>query len=165
MKFLELAAETIKIVKQPLTVSEIWNKAKELDFHKELKSKGKTPWDTLSSQMFVDVRDNENSIFESIGQRPAKFWIKGMELNPIQENMPKEEKIEKNVDLKLEKYLERDLHPLLVKYADTFYHFRGRGAKLKTIYHENSKRMRKATTIGYIRIWSAFTFLLKIKVQ
>jgi len=33
------------------------------------------------------------------------------------------------------------LHPLLVKFADSFFHFRG--AKLKTIFHENSLKQKK----------------------
>ena len=43
--------------------------------------------------------------------------------------------------VKIEKFIERDLHPLLVKFADSFFHFRG--AKLKTIFHENSIKQKK----------------------
>lgn len=58
-------------------------------------------------------------------------------------NEPEEtpNKIDEPIAIKTEKYNERDLHPVLVKFADTFYHFRG--AKLKTIYHENSNKNKK----------------------
>lgn len=142
MNFLELAENTIKKAGIPLTSNEVWEKAGEFGFDKQLKSTGKTPWATLGARLYVDIRDNKETRFEAIGKRPAKFWIKGKkqtENNTIEETTKKEEK-EINIE-KVEKFHERDLHPLLVKFADTFYHFRG--AKLKTIFHENSSKAKK----------------------
>ncbi|RDB07158.1 HTH domain-containing protein [Runella aurantiaca] len=144
MNFLELAEQTIIKANQALTTNEVWEKAVEFGFDKSLNTKGKTPWATLGARLYVDIRDNQKSIFEAIGKRPTKFWIKGIPIpKPSAENQKNhsEQVIVEQTIVKAEKFHERDLHPLLVKFADTFHHFRG--AKLKTIFHENSLRSKK----------------------
>lgn len=136
MNFLELAEHIIKEVNQPLTTNEIWEKALELGLDQKLSSKGKTPWSTLAARLYVDIRDNQDSRFLLIGKRPTKFGLKYDVETVTHQQVP---------ILKSDKFNERDLHPLLVKFADTYYHFRG--AKLKTIFHENSNRAKK----GYNR--------------
>ncbi len=122
---------------QPLSSNEIWEKAVELGLDKQLNSKGKTPWATLGARLYTDVRDNPNSIFESVGKNPKRFGLKNITANqPLIVPAVIVEPI-----VKLEKFTERDLHPLLVKFADSFFHFRG--AKLKTIFHENSLKQKK----------------------
>jgi hypothetical protein len=132
MNFLELAEETIKSAKRALTPNEIWEKAQELGLDKQLNTKGKTPWASLGAMLYVDVRDNPNTKFEPIGKRPTFFGLKNV--TPTDSNQV-------SVPSSSDKFHERDLHPLLVKFADTYYHFRG--AKLKTIFHENSTRTRR----------------------
>jgi hypothetical protein len=144
VNFLELADQTIKRVNQPLTANEVWEKAVEFGFDKKLNSKGKTPWASLGARLYVDIRDNPDTIFEAVGKRPARFWVRKLGIVQSNEQIAKIEeqsKAEKISPTKAEKYTERDLHLLLVKFADTFYHFRG--AKLKTIFHENSHRNKK----------------------
>lgn len=133
MNFLELAEYVIKKVQQPLTANEIWEKAVELGLDQKLSSKGKTPWASLGARLYVDVRDNPQSKFEPVGKRPTKFSLKNITPNVSAENA--------SITSKPEKYTERDLHPLLVKFADSYYHFRG--AKLKTIFHEVSVKAKK----------------------
>ncbi len=135
MNFLELAEHIVKTVNQPLTPNEIWEKARELGLDQKLNSKGKTPWASIGARLYVDIRDNPNSRFVPIGKRPTRFGLKNVTLNDLQA-------VNQQVPiLKSEKFNERDLHPLLVKFADTYYHFRG--AKLKTIFHENSNKAKK----------------------
>ncbi|MCC7056380.1 MAG: hypothetical protein IT272_03090 [Chitinophagales bacterium] len=143
MNFLELATQTIKAANRPLTQNEIWEKAVEFGFDKQLKTKGKTPWASVAARLYVDIRDNKNTVFEAVGKRPIRFWLKKLGPANIEMNEPEEtpNKIDEPIAIKTEKYNERDLHPVLVKFADTFYHFRG--AKLKTIYHENSNKNKK----------------------
>jgi hypothetical protein len=136
MNFLELAEKVIGLVKQPLTPNEIWEKAVELGFDQKLNSKGKTPWASIAARLYVDVRDNTQTKFEIVGKRPTKFGVK----NTTQNIIPNDSSTTTQI-LKPEKFNERDLHPLLVKFADTYYHFRG--AKLKTIFHENSIKAKK----------------------
>ncbi|MFN3316425.1 MAG: HTH domain-containing protein [Raineya sp.] len=137
MNFLELAKEVIEQVRQPLTSNEIWEKATELGLDQQLNSKGKTPWASLAARLYVDIRDNPRTKFEAIGKRPIKFSLKSSPNFNIDTN----EDTEKKLTIKSEKFSERDLHPLLVKFADTYYHFRG--AKLKTIFHESSNKTKK----------------------
>ncbi|NVN96594.1 MAG: HrgA protein [Bacteroidetes bacterium] len=135
MNFLELAEEVLKQVRKPLTHIEIWEMSQELGFDKSLKSTGKTPWATLGSRLYVAVRDNPSGNIVAFGKRPVRFGLKSMSnvnIDSLIQAIPHE---------KNDKYDERDLHPLLVKFADSYFHFRG--AKLKTIYHEKSKQRKK----------------------
>lgn len=136
MNFYDLAKKIIQLTNQPLSPNEIWDKAVELGLDKQLNSKGKTPWATLGARLYTDVRDNTNSIFEPVGKNPKRFGLKDITLNqsPILPAVAIE-------PVKIEKFTERDLHPLLVKFADSFFHFRG--ARLKTIFHENSFKQKK----------------------
>jgi len=141
-QFLQLAYNVLKKIDKPLIYQDIWEKAVELDLIKNLKTNGKTPWATVGAQLFVDVRDNPSSTFIKVGKRPTKFYLKEKENTLSAEtinNIDKEEiiviKAEKN------KYIERDLHPLVSYFAYTNTQFnRGRAILTKTIYHEKSKK-------------------------
>lgn len=74
--FIDLAKETFKLVKEPLTQKEIWEKANELDIANKVVSSGKTPWATIGARIYIDIRDNENSEFVQVNKRPAKFYLK-----------------------------------------------------------------------------------------
>lgn len=138
MNFLELAEQVIKTVNSPLTVNEMWEKALELGLDVQLNKKGKTPWATLGARLYVSVRDDQNSPFQPIGKRPTRFGLKNVKYQSIE---PVHELSDTTQVSKLEKFHERDLHPLFVKFADAYFHFRG--AKLKTIFHENSTKAKK----------------------
>lgn len=137
MNFYDLAKQVIQRVNQPLSSNEIWEKAIELELDKQLITKGKTPWATLGARLYTDVRDNANSIFEPLGKNPKRFGLKNITAN--QPSVLPAVVVEPII--RIEKFTERDLHPLLVKFADSFFHFRG--AKLKTIFHENSLKQKK----------------------
>lgn len=122
---------------QPLSPSEIWDKAVEIGLDKQLITKGKTPWATLGARLYTDVINNPNSIFEPVGKNPKRFGLKNITAN--QPSILPTTVVEPVI--KVEKFTERDLHPLLVKFADSFFHFRG--AKLKTIFHENLLKQKK----------------------
>lgn len=137
MNFYDLAKQVIQQINQPLSANEIWEKAVELGLDKQIITKGKTPWATLGARLYTDVRDNPNSVFEPIGKNPKRFGLKNITLKQPSIVLP----AVVDAVVKIEKFIERDLHPLLVKFADSFFHFRG--AKLKTIFHENSLKQRK----------------------
>ena len=136
MNFTQLAEKVLEETKVSMISNEIWEKAVELGWDKLVSTYGKTPWRSMGARLYVDVRDNPNSIFEPVGKRPVRFGLKNVTSKQTQTVQDIVEEI-----IKPEKFTERDLHPLLVKFADTFYHFRG--AKLKTIFHENSTRQKK----------------------
>ncbi|MBK8226468.1 MAG: HrgA protein [Flavobacteriales bacterium] len=135
MTFLELAEATIKAVDRPLTGNEIWELAVQRGLDKKLKTRGKTPWATLGARLYVEVRDNTASRFVAVGKRPTRFGLKGSSLELISPTVEATTIDDKN------NYSERDLHPMLVYYADSSPHFRG--AKLKTIYDQHSIKRKK----------------------
>jgi hypothetical protein len=69
--FLEMAYEAMKQIPKPLTYQEIWQFAEEKGLTEKLETSGKTPWQSLGSRLYVDVRDNSESKFISVGNRPT----------------------------------------------------------------------------------------------
>lgn len=141
-QFLQLAYTVLKLQDVPLIYQDVWSKAIELDLVKSIKTNGKTPWQTLGAQLFVDVRDNPNSPFIKIGKRPAKFFLKEKESSLTKDIISSIDKEEvAPVKVEKQKYHERDLHPLVSYFAYTNTQFnRGRAILTKTIFHEKSKK-------------------------
>lgn len=140
-KLFDLAKEILEQSDKPLTYQEIWQKATELGLVKKLQLTGKTPWQSLGARLFVDVRDNENSLFIKVGKRPARFFLKSKQnLLPV-DIVEKLEKEEIKPVKEKSKYSERDLHPLLsyFVYANPSFS-RGKNIITKTIFHEKSKK-------------------------
>lgn len=138
MNFLELAEKVIQTVNQPLTANEIWEKSVELGLDQQLNKRGKTPWATLGARLYISLRDDHASPFQAIGKRPIRFGLKNVKYQ-LNETTNDSTDIP-NVSAS-EKYSERDLHPLFVKFADAHFHFRG--AKFKTIFHEISLKNKR----------------------
>lgn len=136
MTFLEMAESVVRTANQPLTAGEIWELAIEHGMDKQLNTKGKTPWATLGARLFVEVRDNPNSRFVPVGKRPTRFGVKG--LSTV---IGSDEGVSPPDAIKKPRFSERELHPVLVKFADTYHHFRG--VKIKTILHEHSVKSKR----------------------
>jgi uncharacterized protein len=137
--FLDLAEEVLNSADSPLTYQEIWHSAKIGGLAEKIGSKGKTPWQTLGAQLYVDSRDNEVSRFIKVGKRPARFFLKNREVCLSREAI---EQLDKQEPVKKEKptgFHERELHPVLTYFAYSNPSFnRGRSIFTKTIYHEKS---------------------------
>lgn len=132
--FKMLAKDVLEKTMTPLTVEEIWDQAKVYGFDNRIETSGKTPWKTLGAQLYVDIRDNPNSDFIQVSKRPVKFSLKQQGSQSVE---PKEVSVavEQN-----EKFLERDLHPLLTSFVYSDSHFK---CYTKTIYHEKSSKDKK----------------------
>ncbi|EDO8256583.1 TPA: HrgA protein [Campylobacter jejuni] len=129
LTYKELIIEVLKQTKKPLNVSEIWQKALEKGLDKKLSSIGQTPTQTIWNRLLTD---KINFLKTSI--KPTTFWLKEREnelLKLDNKNEIANEKQEKN------KFHERDLHPLLVKFLYENLDF---NLNCKTIYHEQSKK-------------------------
>lgn len=133
ISFLNIAELILEKKKKPLSAVEIWEEAEKEELDKKISSSGKTPWNTISAQIYTQIRDNNNTIFYQPSKRPAKFFLKKYK------SLVKEDDLDiPNNDIEEQStFLERDLHPLLVKFANSDQHFK---AHLRTIYHENSKK-------------------------
>lgn len=135
--FIDLAKETLELVREPLTQKEIWEKAIELNISEKVGSSGKTPWATIGARIYTDIRDNESSDFIQVNKRPAKFYLKKLMGNNI--TITKDNNMKEKLKNKLN-FNERDLHPLLVKFIYSNTHFK---CYSKTIFHENSNKKQK----------------------
>ena len=133
----KIAELVLENAKKPLTPLEIWEAAKQIGLFDKLGTVGKTPWLTISAQIYVDIRDNPKSIFYQYSSRPGRFF-----LTKFREDFkPEEATLEEDPkEIIKTKYHERDLHSLLVKFVNSAPNFK---AQVKTIYHENSTRSKK----------------------
>jgi hypothetical protein len=130
--FLELVEKVLKGADRPLSPAEIWATAQDMKLDKGLATKGKTPHITMAAQLYVDVRDNPDSLFASAGSSPKRFYLRTNALAA------------KNVDAAPPAvqptksgpaYTERQLHPFLAYFG----HFYLR-ASVKTINHSKSTK-------------------------
>jgi len=139
--FLDLAFDVLRESPKPLTYQEIWQSGREKGLASKIATTGKTPWQSLGAQLYVEVRDNEVSRFVKVGKRPARFFLKEREGVLSPDAISKIEKEETKTKEKRTEYHERDLHPLLTYFAYANPTFnRGRSIFTKTIYHEKSQR-------------------------
>lgn len=131
--FLDLSKEVLEKSEKPLTVHEIWQIAEEMELINKVGTSGKTPEKTLSARLYVDIRDNDKSVFYQSSKRPAKFYLKEKKDNIID--------TDKTV-IKVDKttFSERDLHILLSSFVQIDSHFK---CQTKTIYHEKSSKAVK----------------------
>jgi len=137
--YLDLASDVLKAAKQPLIYQEIWELAKTSGLSAKIKTSGKTPWQTLGAQLYVDVRDNSESKFIKVGKRPARFFLKERQSEISANIVSQIEKEEQKKATTTPKYRERDLHPVLAYFAYSNPSFnRGRSIYTKTILHEKS---------------------------
>ncbi len=129
MTFLELAETVLRETLKPMSVGEIWNYAEQKGYVSKLKSKGKTPWDTLAAQMYTTKSES----FTFVGARPKRFYLPGITSADSLDNIhDSSDFIEKKLS-----YKERDLHQVLAHFID--YHF---GAYSKTINHSRSTKKK-----------------------
>jgi hypothetical protein len=92
--FLDLACDVLKVAPSPLTYQEVWQIGKEKGLAERIKTTGKTPWQSLGAQLYVEVRDNEDSRFIKVGKRPARFFLKERAGELLQDAVAKLEKEE-----------------------------------------------------------------------
>lgn len=134
--FLELAEKVLEKAKKPLTSEGIWEFAVDHKMDLLKQSAGKTPWRTIKAKIYVDIKNNIESPFIKIDSKPKTFFLKKI----VGEWSLKE--IEKKVEEAVKtsekpKYSERDVHPFLVYFANTYLQ-----AYSKTIKHERSSKKR-----------------------
>ncbi len=124
-----------------MTYQQAWDSAENTGLTSKINTKGKTPWATMGAYLYVDVRDNPDSLFIKVGKRPARFFLKNRQ-DELSEDLLKKIEIEevKKPEPKTA-YDERDLHTLLTYfvYANPTFS-RGHGIFTKTIFHESSRR-------------------------
>ena len=134
--FLDLTKDVLEKSTEALTVHEIWEKAKDMGLVSKVGTSGKTPEKTLAARLYVDIRDNEKSIFYQSEKRPAKFYLVSKK-DKLKENRTIVGKAEKAGKVS---FSERDLHILLSSFVHMDSHFK---CQTKTIFHEISTKAVK----------------------
>ncbi len=139
MTFIELAQKVLEENFQPMTANEIWELAIQKGYDQQLNSQGKTPWQTLYAQIYVNVKDTRSQ-FAVTDTRPKRFYLKrlknSIDLERYSDN-GEDEKVEtpdkQTTVLKKQEFLEKDLHPFLTYFAHLF-----QRCYTKTINHSKS---------------------------
>lgn len=168
--FISLAEAVLVKTGHPMTPQEIWEKAQADGLADKVGTKGQTPWESISAQLYVSVRDDPSTVFVKAGKTPSKFYVKGLSASKARvkaleavraEEAPVAGDVE-DEDLSADgsvprvgkyPYKERELHPHVARFA----HFGFKGVYCKTIFHETSSK--KTTRSGSTLIWLGFGFL------
>lgn len=127
--FLELAKRVFEEEKRPLSPLEIWEAAKDKGYDLNVGSLGKTPWQSIGAQIYVNIRDKEDSPFVKIDSRPKRFYLRSLEETGVTVDVEHPKGATKPT------YLEKELHPFLAYYANLYLK-----AYVKTIHHLRSRR-------------------------
>ena len=152
MNFMQFAEKIIKEENKPLSPKEIWENGIEKGYDKQLNSTGKTPWETISARIYVDIKDNQDTNFIKINTKPVRFFLKNMPQKFDVNEIEKEQ--ESNIVKKEYSYTERDLHKFLSYYVYTYNNF----VYTKTIYHETSSKKKYSQWIHPDIVGVYFTF-------
>ncbi|MGN1394302.1 MAG: HTH domain-containing protein [Succinivibrionaceae bacterium] len=136
--FLDLAIEVLKQSGTPLTPLEIWNFAKTNNISQKINSAGKTPEASIGSQLYVEIKNNANSLIYKATTRPTRFALKNKQYvnNKQVNNVVTESNDSKN------NFKERDLHILLSSFVNMNLDFQ---CLTKTIDHQKSPKEKKGT--------------------
>lgn len=138
--FMDLASDVLSVSQRPMTYQEIWSAGEQAGLSGKVQTSGKTPWNTLGAQLYVDVRDNEHSKFIKIGKRPARFFLKSRKREITEDTIAFNEAAPERPTKAPSGYKERELHAVLTYFAYANPAFnRGRAVITKTIFHEKSK--------------------------
>jgi len=132
---LALVRRVLETVGIPLSKQEIWEHATKLGYDKEIGARGKTPWQSIVAQIYLDIRDNPGTDFVKASSRPTRFSLRSREhsLTPVAQPAAGPKRGAKT------DYTELDLHPYLVHFA---YH--KLQAHCKTIQHLRTTRNQSA---------------------
>lgn len=128
--FLMLAQEVLNREGKPLTPEEIWHVAQRDGFAEKVESVGKTPWASISAQIYVNLKQAD-TVFVKAGKRPVRFALKSY----LTTGDPSIDVLPDILPVK-PSYKERQLHPVLSYYA---FAAMG-GVYTKTILHEKSSK-------------------------
>jgi uncharacterized protein len=133
LSFIDLARAVLEKQSKPLTVEEIWDLAQGAGLLSQLGTTGKTPKATLGARLYTDVK-SPDGIFAKFGSRPARFYLRTKEIP--EEILQKQVLEAPPTPTKNFGFAEKDLHPLLVRFAHTQFE-----AHCKTICHEKSAKI------------------------
>lgn len=75
-RFRDLEEEVLEMEKRPLSAKDIWKKGVEHGLDAKVGTNGKTPWNSVSAQIYVSIRDDAESPFVQASKHPALFFLR-----------------------------------------------------------------------------------------
>lgn len=137
-KAIEIAKKILEKEQRPLNPSQMYKIAENSGLTEELNFKGKTPWATFGAYIYMDLKNNPDTIFEKVQEKPILIKLK-------KQNFFANDKVVNNSEILSDKlrnirFKERDLHPILAYFINLNPNF---NALPKTIYHEISQKNSK----------------------
>ncbi|WQY12972.1 COG2958 family protein [Helicobacter pylori] len=141
---IEIVQSVLEAIKEPIKVTEIYDKAKELfekgEITKMFDYGGNTPDRSVSASIYTALNKGEELPFFKVQEKPALIALKGaakeLGLNAQKPSAP-------SVKIAHNKIMhERDLHPFLTYMA---FHNENLKCYTKTIFHEESVKSPKGT--------------------
>ncbi|MGN8433369.1 HrgA protein [Helicobacter pylori] len=134
---IEIIQSVLEIIKEPIKVTEIYDKAKELfekgEITKMFDCGGKTPHQSVSAFIYTALNKGEELPFFKVQEKPVLIALKGAAKEPVLN-------IEKISVPSVKIAHERDLHPFLTYMA---FHNENLKCYTKTIFHEESSKSPK----------------------
>lgn len=140
-KFLELARDVLVTVHRPLTAKGIWEKGIELGLAQRLNSTGQTPWASVSARLYINIRDDPNSIFYQVSNRPALFYLNG---EPLPQDFSADGNESVDAPSVTPRFNEKDIHILLSTFVESNENFR---CRTMTIDQNRSERSVSGTNL------------------
>ncbi|GAA7901829.1 COG2958 family protein [Helicobacter pylori] len=136
---IEIVQSVLEIIKEPIKVTEIYDKAQELFEKGEITNMfdcgGETPHQSVSSYIYTALKKGEEVPFLKTQEKPILIALKGAAKEPVLN-------IEKISAPGVKIAHERDLHPFLTCMA---IHNENLKCYTKTIFHEESVKSPKGT--------------------
>ncbi|GAA8177756.1 COG2958 family protein [Helicobacter pylori] len=139
---IEIVQSVLEAIKEPIKVTDIYDKAQELFEKGEIENMfdygGNTPDQSVSASIYTALKKGEELPFKKVQEKPVLIALKGVAKEPVLNtekiNAPSA-KIAHNKIMH-----ERDLHPFLTYMA---FHSENLKCYTKTIFHEESSKSPK----------------------
>ncbi len=139
---IEIVQSVLEAIKEPIKVTEIYDKAKELfekgEIAKMFDCGGETPHQSVSSLIYTALNKGEELPFFKVQERPALIALKSAANEPVLNTKKPSAPSVKIVHNKI--MHERDLHPFLTYMAINNENLK---CYTKTIFHEESSKSIK----------------------
>ncbi len=139
---IEIVQSVLEAIKEPIKVTEIYDKAKELFEKGEITNMfdcgGETPHQSVSSYIYTALNKGEELPFFKVQEKPALIALKSAAKEPV---LNTQKPSAPNVKIAHNKIVhERDLHPFLTYMAINNENLK---CYTKTIFHEESSKSIK----------------------
>ncbi|NHB31238.1 HrgA protein [Helicobacter pylori] len=138
----EIVQSVLEAIKDPIKVTEIYDKAKELFEKGEITNMfdygGETPHQSVSASIYTALNKGEELPFKKVQEKPVLIALKGAAKDPVLNTQKPSAPSVKIVHNKI--MHERDLHPFLTYMA---FHNENLKCYTKTIFHEESVKSPK----------------------